>query len=133
MSVIWWTIYFLGALTIIILWINLMGLLGSFLKAVRDNERARVKVIEGPPGPQGPTGPRGESCTLSRKDIEALIRMEVTSHLSKFEISRTTFPGLGIDEVKLVPKDSLGDWQTNQSKVDVDKLIDEYRDNKEEK
>lgn len=113
MSVIWWTIYILGALTILIIWINLMGLLGRFLKTVRDKEWTKIKVIE---GPQGPTGPKGESCTLSRKDIEALIRMEVTAHLSKF-----------------VPKGDLGDWQTDQSKVDVDKLINEYRDNKEEK
>ncbi len=133
MSVIWWTIYILGALTILIIWINLMGLLGRLLKTVRDKEWTKVKVIEGPPGPQGPTGPMGESCSLSRKDIEALIRMEVAAHLSKFEISRTTFPDLGIDEINLVPKNDLGDWQTNQHKVDVDKLIEEYRDEKEDK
>nr|DAW82766.1 MAG TPA: PROTEIN (MANNOSE-BINDING PROTEIN A), HOST DEFENSE, METALLOPROTEIN, SUGAR.9A [Caudoviricetes sp.] len=127
---IWWTIYILGALTLLILWINLMGLLGRFLKAVRDKEWIKVKVVEGPPGPQGPMGPKGESCSLSRKDIEALIRMEIASHLSRFEISRTTFPGLVIDEVNIK---NLGDWQTNQSKVDVDKLINEYRDKKEDK
>ena len=130
MSVIWWTIYILGALTLLILWINLMGLLGRFLKSARDKEWTKVKVVEGPPGPQGPIGPKGESCILSRKDIEALIRMEIASHLPKFEISRTTFPGLGIDEVNIK---NLGDWQTNQSKVDVDKLINEYHDKKEDK
>lgn len=130
MSVIWWTIYILGALTILIIWINLMGLLGRLLKAVRDKEWIKVKVIEGPPGPQGPMGPKGESCTLSRKDIEALIRMEVTGHLSKLEIYRTVFPGLGVDEVRIK---NLGDWQTNQSKVDVDKLIEDYRNEKEDK
>lgn len=130
MSVIWWTVYILVALTILIIWINLMGLLGRLLKVIRDKEWGRVKVVEGPPGPQGPTGPKGESCTLSRKEIEALIRMEIASHLSRFEISRTTFPGLGIDEVNIK---NLGDRQTNQSKVDVDKLINEYRDKKEDK
>lgn len=133
MSVIWWTIYILGALTILILWINLIGLLGRFIKAVRDKEWTKVKVIQGATGPQGPRGPKGESCSLSRKDIEALIRMEVTAHLSKFEISRTAFPGLGIDEVNLVPKNDLGDWPTNQPKVDVDKLIDDYKNEKEDK
>lgn len=127
MSVIWWTVYILGALTILIIWINLMGLLGRLLKAVRDKEWIKVKVIEGPPGPMGP---KGESCTLSRKDIEALIRMEVAGHLSKLEISRTAFPGLGVDEVRI---NNLGDWQTNQSKVDVDKLIEDYRNEKEDK
>lgn len=130
MSVIWWTIYILGALTILIIWINLMGLVGRLLKAVRDKEWIEVKVIEGPPGPQGPMGPKGESCTLSRKDIEALIRMEVAGYLSKLDISRTLFPGLGVDEVRIK---NLGDWQTNQSKVDVDKLIDDYRNEKEDK
>lgn len=133
MSVIWWTVYILGALTILILWINLMGLLGRFLKAVRDMEWTKVRVIEGPPGPQGPTGPKGESCSLSRKDIEALVRMEVSAHLSKFEISRTTFPGLGIDDVKIVPNGNLGDWQTDQPKIDVDKPIEEYKNEKEDK
>lgn len=133
MSVIWWALYILSALTILIVWINLIGLLGRYLKAVRDKEWTQVKVIQGPPGPQGPTGPRGESCTLSRKDIEALIRMEVAAHFSKFEISRTTFPGLGIDEVRVVPKDDLGDWQTDQPKVDVDKLIKDYKNEKEDK
>lgn len=127
MSVIWWTVYILGALAILILWINMMGLLGRFLKAVRDMEWTKVKVIEGPPGP------KGESCSLSRKDIEALVRMEVSAHLSKFEISRTTFPGLGINEVKIVPNGNLGDWQTDQPKIDVDKLIEEYKNEKEDK
>lgn len=130
MSVIWWTIYILGALTILIIWINLMGLLGRLLKVVRDKEWIKVKVIEGPPGPMGPMGPKCESCTLSRKDIEALIRMEVAGHLSKLEISRTVFPGLGVDEFHIK---NLGDWQTNQSKVDVDKLIEDYRNDKEGK
>lgn len=132
MPVIWWTIYILGALTILILWINLMGVLGHLLKVVRDKEWAQVKVVEGPPGPQGP---KGESCTLSRKDIESMIRMEIVAHLNRLEFSRTTYPGLGEDEIKIGLKEekNLGDWQTNQPKVDVNKLIDEYRNKKEDK
>nr|DAK29789.1 MAG TPA: PROTEIN (MANNOSE-BINDING PROTEIN A), HOST DEFENSE, METALLOPROTEIN, SUGAR.9A [Caudoviricetes sp.] len=132
---IWWTVYILVALTILIIWINLMGLLGRLLKVIRDKEWGRVKVVEGPPGPQGPTGPKGESCTLSRKDIESLIRMEIVAHLNRLEFSRTTYPGLGKDEIKIGLREEkgLGDWQTNQPKVDVDKLIDEYRNKKEDK
>lgn len=132
MPVIWWTIYILGSLTILIIWINLMGLLGSLLKAVRDKEWRKVEVVSGPPGPKGP---KGDSCSLTRKDIEALIRMEVAANISCLEISRTTYPGLGKDEFKIgLRKDkNLGDWQTNQSPVDVDKLINEYHDKKEDK
>lgn len=117
MSIIWYTLYILGALSVVILWINLMGLLGTLFKVIRDKEWAQVKVIQGPPGPKGdrgergPEGPRGlpgstgsfvfndhakatvqavmrEQGILSRKDIESLIRMEVAAHLTKF--SETT-------------------------------------------
>ena len=117
MSIIWYTLYILGALSVVILWINLMGLLGTLFKVIRDKEWAQVKVIQGPPGPKGdrgergPEGPRGlpgstgsfvfndhakatvkavirEQGILTRKDIEALIRMEVAAHLTKF--SETT-------------------------------------------
>lgn len=37
---------------------------------------------------------------MTRKDIESLIRMEIVAHLSRLEISRTTYPGLGKDEIK---------------------------------
>ena len=161
MTILWWTLYILGALTAIITWLNLMMLLGRLFKIIHDKEWMQVKVIEGPPGPKGdrgergPEGPRGlvgdsgsfifgsdakrtvkefmaEEGLLNRKDIEALIRMEVAAHMNKFTISHTTFPGLGSEETKIVPK-NLGDWQTNQSKVDVDKLIQEYRESKEDK
>ena len=134
MSIIWWTLYILGALSIGIIWVNLMGLIGYLFKVVRDKEWRKVKVIQGPPGAKGergergPEGPRGlagttgsfvfndhakatvkavirEEGILSRKDIESLIRMEVASHLSKLEISRTTYPGLGRDEVKIQMKE----------------------------
>ena len=103
MSVIWWTLCILGALTILIIWINLMGLLCRFLKAVLDKEWKQVKVVSGPPGPTGPKGEPGSD--LTRKDIESLIRMELTASLSKLEISRTTFPGLGKDEFKIQMKE----------------------------
>lgn len=162
MTILWWTLYILGALTAIITWFNVMILLGRLFKIIHDKEWMQVKVIEGPPGPQGPQGPRGYTGEqgpsgdfvissdlrrlvetkvkavldnrgiLSRKDIESLIRMEVAAHLSKFAISHTSFPGLGNEETKIATK-NLGDWQTNQSKVDVDKLIAEYRESKEDK
>lgn len=131
MNIIWWTLYILGALSIGIVWVNLMGLIGYGVKVIRDKEWRKVKVVPGPPGPKGPKGDRGErglpgttgsfvfndhakatvkavireEGILSRKDIESLIRMEVASHLSKLEISRTTYPGLGRDEVKIQMKE----------------------------
>lgn len=161
MTIIWWTLYIIGALTAIITWLNLMMLLGRLFKIIYEKEWAQIKVVEGPPGPKGdrcergPEGPRGlvgasgsfifgsdakrtvkefmaEEGLLNRKDIEALIRMEVAVYMNKFAISHTTFPGLGSDETKIVPK-NLGDWQTNQSKVDADKLIQEYHESKEDK
>lgn len=134
MSIIWWTLYILGALTIGILWVNLMGLIGYGVKVIRNKEWAKVKVVAGPPGPKGERGERGpegamgmpgrtgsfvfdreakqtvksvmsEMGVLSRKDIESLIRMEVASHLARLEISRTTYPGLGKDEVKIQVKE----------------------------
>lgn len=117
MSIIWYTLYILGAISIVLLWVQLMALIGTACKVIRDKEWAQVKVIEGPPGPPGPTGPRGiegprglpgstgsfvfddhakatvkavirEQGILTRNDIEALIRMEVAAHLTKF--SETT-------------------------------------------
>ena len=117
MSIIWYTLYILGAISIVLLWVQLMALIGTACKVIRDKEWARVKVIEGLPGPKGdrgergPEGPRGlpgstgsfvfndhakatvkavirEQGILTRKDIEALIRMEVAAHLTKF--SETT-------------------------------------------
>lgn len=113
MSVIWWTLYILGALTILIIWINLMALLGRFLKVVRDKEWKEVKVFSGPPGPAGPKGDPGSS--LTRKDIESLIRMEVAANLSQLEISRTTFPGLGTEETK-IKMNNNGGWYADKHK-----------------
>jgi len=134
MNIIWWTLYILGALSIGIVWVNLMGLIGYGVKVIRDKEWRKVKVVMGPPGPKGPKGEKGdrgerglpgtmgsfvfndhakatvkavirEEGILSRKDIESLIRIEVAAHLSKLEISRTTYPGLGRDEVKIQMKE----------------------------
>lgn len=130
MTVIWWTLYILGALTVFVLWTQLMALVGTLFKVIRDREWAQVKVIEGPPGPKGDRGPEGpigmpgqtgsfvfddhakatvkavirEQGILSRKDIESLIRMEVAAYLSKLEISRTVFPGFGAEETKIKMK-----------------------------
>lgn len=113
MSIIWYTLYILGAISIVLLWVQLMALIGTACKVIRDKEWAQVKVVEGPPGPKGERGERGpegpmgmpgstgsfvfndhakatvkavmrEQGILSSKDIEALIRMEVAAHLTKF-------------------------------------------------
>lgn len=134
MSIIWWTLYLIGAISIVILWINLMALVIRVFTYILKSEWCKVKVIQGPPGPKGEPGdrgprgydgeqgPRGDFVitsdlkreidrsikaqgVLTRKDIESLIRMEVAAHLSKLEISRTTYPGLGKDEIKLQLKE----------------------------
>ena len=84
MSIIWWTLYILGALTSCILWTQLMALIGTWLKAYRDSK---------------------DPLTLTRKDIQSLVRMEVQSALSNVEISRTTYPGLDKDSFRITPKD----------------------------
>ena len=134
MSIIWYTLYILGAITIVLLWVQLMALIGTACKVIRDKEWAQVKVVEGPPGPKGDRGERGpegpmgmpgstgsfvfndhakatvkavmrEQGILSRKDIESLIRMEVAAYLSKLEISRTTYPSLNREETKIQMKE----------------------------
>lgn len=122
MSIIWWTLYILGAITVVILWINIMTLIVRVFAYIFKSEWCKVKVIQGPPGPKGEQGPRGDFVitsdlrreidrtikqqgVLTRKDIEALIRMEVAAHLSKLEISRTTYPGLGKEETKIQMKE----------------------------
>ena len=126
MSIIWWTLYILGAFTIVIVWLNLITLFIKGCIIILNKEWAQIKVIEGPPGPQGPPGETGgfvitkdmalliegtvknvmrQQGPMSRKDIEAFIRMEITSQLEKYEIFRNTYPGLMKDEFKLQKKE----------------------------
>lgn len=64
MSIIWWTLYILGAFTAFCAWVQIMALIGTYLKARREK-------IEGSyPG-------------MTRKDIESLVRMEIEAYLSK--------------------------------------------------
>lgn len=122
MTIIWWTLYILGAVTIIIVWLNLITLFIRGCAYVLKSEWCKVKIVEGPPRslrPRGEKGDRGERGligssgsfvfndrakatvksviqdmgVLSRKDIESLIRMEVAANLAKLEISHTTYPG----------------------------------------
>lgn len=64
MTLIWWTLYILVALTILVLWTQLMALIGTWSKAYRESK---------------------EPLTLTRKDIQSLVRMEIESYLSKEE------------------------------------------------
>ena len=134
MTAIWWTIYILAAFTIVIVWLNLITLFIRGCTYILKSEWCKVKVVEGPPGPRGERGEKGdrgerglpgtsgsfvfndhakatvkavmqEQGILSRKDIESLIRMEVAAHLSKLEISRTSYPGLGKEETKIQIKE----------------------------
>ena len=134
MTAIWWTIYILAAFTIVIVWLNLITLFIRGCTYLFKSEWCKVKVVEGPPGPRGERGEKGdrgerglpgtagsfvfndhakatiksvmrEQGILSRKDVESLIRMEVAAHLSKLEISRTSYPGLGKEEIKIQMKE----------------------------
>lgn len=103
-----WTLTILGSITIVIAWILFMGLMLKVGNYVLNKEWCKVKVIEGPPGPRGPQGEPGPSGNfvltedlrnlvrrtveatvtnrgiLTRKDTEALIRMQVASHMMDF-------------------------------------------------
>lgn len=135
MSIIWWTLYILGAVTIVVVWLNLITLFIRVCTYIFKSEWCKVKVIQGPPGPKGDRGERGprgydgeqgprgdfvitsdlrreidrtikQQGVLTRKDIESLIRMEVAAHLSKLEISRTTYPALGKEETTIQMKEN---------------------------
>ena len=134
MSIIWWTLYILGAVTIVVVWLNLITLFIRVCAYIFKSEWCKVKVIQGPPGPKGERGERGprgydgeqgprgdfvitsdlrreidrtikQQGVLTRKDMESLIRMEVAAHLSKLEISRTLYPGLGKEETEIQMKE----------------------------
>ena len=64
MSIIWYTLYILGALTLLVAWVQIAALVGTYLKTRREK-------IE------------GTHSGLTRKDVEALVRMEIQSYLSK--------------------------------------------------
>lgn len=64
MSIIWYTLYILGALTMVVAWVQIAALVGTYLKARREK-------IE------------GSYSGMTRKDIESLVRMEIKAYLSK--------------------------------------------------
>ena len=109
MIILWWMLYILGAITLIIVWLNLITLFIRVCTYIFKSEWCKVKVIEGPPGPPGPPGETGgfvitkdmalcvegtvknvmrQQGLMSRKDIEAFIRMEINAQLSKLEIQK---------------------------------------------
>lgn len=59
MSIIWYTFYILGAITIIVVWLNLITLFIRVCTYIFKSEWCKVKVIEGPPGPKGDRGEQG--------------------------------------------------------------------------
>ena len=59
MTLIWWTLYILGAITLIVVWFNLTTLFVKACTVILKKEWMQVKVIEGPPGPRGPKGEQG--------------------------------------------------------------------------
>lgn len=64
MSIVWYTLYILGALTAFCAWVQIMAMLGTYLKARREQ-------IE------------GTYSGMTRKDIESLIRMEIRAYHEK--------------------------------------------------
>lgn len=64
MSIIWYTLYILGALTMVVAWVQIAALVGIYLKARRER-------IE------------GTYSGMTRKDIESLIRMEIRAYHEK--------------------------------------------------
>ena len=64
MSIIWYTLYILGALTVFCAWVQIMAMIGTYLKARRER-------IE------------GTYSGMTRKDIESLIRMEIRAYHEK--------------------------------------------------
>lgn len=64
MSIIWYTLYILGALTILIAWVQIMAMIGTYTKTHRDKVGGKVSG-------------------MTRKDVESLVRMEINAYLSK--------------------------------------------------
>lgn len=61
MSIIWYTLYILGALTAFCAWVQIMAMIGAYTKAHRDKVEGLVSG-------------------MTRKDIESLIRMEIRAY-----------------------------------------------------
>lgn len=95
MSIIWWTLYIIGAITIVIVWINLLTI---FIKGC--NVILKKEWSQGPPGETGGfvitkdmallvegtvKNVMRQQGPMSRKDIEAFIRMEINAQLSKIQ------------------------------------------------
>lgn len=100
MSIIWWTLYIIGAITIVIVWINLLTIFIKGCNVILKKEWSQVKVIEGPPGETGGfvitkdmallvegtvKNVMRQQGPMSRKDIEAFIRREINAQLSKIQ------------------------------------------------
>lgn len=64
MSIIWYTLYILGALTMVVAWVQIAALVGTYLKVRREK-------IE------------GSYSGMTRKDVESLVRMEIEAYLTK--------------------------------------------------
>lgn len=64
MSIIWYTLYILGALTAFCAWVQIMALIVTYTKAHRDKVEAK-------------------GSGMTRKDIESLIRMEIRAYHEK--------------------------------------------------
>lgn len=108
MTLIWWTLYILGALTIGVVWIYLMGFIGYLFKVktsqghsgnfvlAKDLRNLVQSTVEANITNRG---------ILSRKDIESLIRMEVAAYLANLEISQTTYPGLNKEVLNIKTKE----------------------------
>lgn len=122
MTIIWWTLYIIGAITIIIVWINLLTLFIKGCNVVLKKEWSQVQGDKGDRGERGLPGTSGsfvfndhakatvkavmrEQGILSRQDIESLIRMEVAARLAKLEISHTTYPGLHNEVLNIKTKE----------------------------
>lgn len=64
MSIIWYTLYILGALTILVAWVQIMAMIGTYTKAHREKVEGNVSG-------------------MTRKDIESMIRMEIRAYHEK--------------------------------------------------
>ena len=84
MSIIWWTLYIIGAITIVIVWINLLTIFIKGCNVILKKEWSQVKYISGPQGPQGPQGAPGKDSEFSiTSDVHRLIKFEVEDIMNK--------------------------------------------------